>query len=76
MGNIIRIKVDESLREVLSRVQREVAEDMKRRYNIKEITVHGTLASQILAAKMQGKKELHFEIDKIGLNKGVLRLLY
>jgi len=76
MGNVIRIKVDETLKQVLERVQREVAEDMKRKYGIKEVTIYGTLASQILAAKMSGKKELHFQIEKVGLNKGILRLLY
>lgn len=76
MGKTIQLKVDESLKQTLERIRIEISGDMKRKYNLKEVTVYGTLASQVLAAKMMGKRELHFEIDKIGLNRGVLRLLY
>ena len=75
MGKTIQLKVDESLKETLARIQKEVAGDLKKRYNLSEITIHGTLASQILAAKMSGKNVLNFEIDKMGLNKGILRLI-
>ena len=75
MGKTIQLKVDESLKDVLSRIQKEVADDMKKKYKLKNVTVHGTLASQILAAKMSGKSVLHFEIDKVGLNEGILRLI-
>jgi hypothetical protein len=76
MGKTIRIKVDDSLKEVLGKIQREVADEMKQKYKLKSITIHGTLASQILAAKASGKTVLNFEIDKIGLNAGILRLIY
>jgi hypothetical protein len=75
MGKMIQLRVDESLAQILERIRKEVAGDLKKRYNLNEITVHGTLASQIAAAKFLGKKELHFEIDKVSLNKGILRLL-
>jgi hypothetical protein len=75
MGNTIRISVDESLAQTLERIRKEVAIDLKKRYNLQELTVHGTLASQIAAAKMSGKSFLNFQIDKTGLNKGILRLL-
>lgn len=71
----IRIKVDESLQTVLERVRKEVADNMKKTYNLNEVTVYGTLASQILAAKNSGKDILHFRIRKIGLNRGILELI-
>ncbi len=75
MGRIIQIRVDESLKEILEKVQREVAEDMKKRYKLDKITIHGTLASQILAAKMKGNRYLRFEIEKRSLREGILKLL-
>ena len=76
MGKTIHLRADESLAEVLEKVRKEVADDMKKRYNLNEVTVHGTLASQILAAKMQGKKILNFNIRKVSLNRGILELLW
>ena len=75
MGKTIMLRVDESLPQVLERIRREVAEDMKRMYNLNEITINGTLASKILAAKMRGDNFLNFHIRKVGLNKGILELL-
>ena len=75
MGKTIRLWVDESLQEVLERVRKEVASDMKRRYNLDEVTIYGHLASQILAAKMRGDKFLSFKIRKVGLNEGILELI-
>ena len=75
MGKTIRIYVDESLQEVLERVRLEVATDMKKRYGLNEITIEGTLVSQILSAKLRGQNCLSFKIRKNGLNKGVLELL-
>ena len=75
MGKTITLRADESLAQVLERIRLEVAIDMKRTYNLSEVTIHGTLASQILAAKVRGKRSLNFKVVKNGLNKGVLELL-
>jgi hypothetical protein len=75
MGKTIRIYVDESLQQVLERVRIEVANDMKKKYNLDEITIEGTLVSQILSAKLKGQNCLSFNIRKKGLNKGVLELI-
>jgi len=75
MGRIIQIRVDESLKQILEKVQKDVAKDLKNKYHLDKITIHGTLASQILAAKVRGDKYLRFEIDKVSLKEGMLRLL-
>lgn len=75
MGRIIQIRVDESLKQILEKVQKDVAKDLKKKYHLDKITIHGTLASQILAAKVRGDKYLRFEIDKVSLKEGMLRLL-
>lgn len=75
MGKAIQIRVDETLAQTLERIRKEVAESMKKMYGLDEVTVHGTLSSQILAAKMKGQKVLHFKIRKNGINKGILELL-
>jgi len=75
MGKSIQIRVDESMAETLEKVRKKIAEDFKREYNLKEITIHGTLASQIAAAKMNGKQFLNFRIKKKGKNKGFLELI-
>ena len=75
MGKTIQIRVDETLRDLLIRIQKEVAEEMKKKYNLSSITLHGTLASQILAAKVRGENKLNFEIDKVGKNSGILKLI-
>lgn len=75
MGKMIQIRVDESLKEILEKVQRDVAVDLKKKYKLERVTIHGTLASQIIAAKMKGQNVLRFEIDKISLREGMLRLL-
>jgi len=75
MVKTIQLKVDESLQQVLERVRKEVSEDMKKTYGLSEVTVYGTLASQILAARNMGKDVLHFKIRKIGLNRGILELM-
>ena len=74
MGKMLQIRVDETLKDILERVRREVAEELKKKYKLQSVTIHGTLASQIVAAKMTGNTNLKFEIDKTGLNSGILRL--
>jgi len=75
MGNIIQLRTDESLVQVLKRIESEVAESMKKIYNLKEIKIHGTVASQIAAARLNGKNTFNFKIRKNGLSSGILELL-
>ena len=75
MGKTIMLRVDESLKETLEKIQRDVAVDLKKKYKLNRVTLHGTIASQIIAAQYRGQKILKFEIDKTSLNEGILRLL-
>ena len=75
MGKQIQIRVDESLAQILERVRKEVAEAMKKQYNLDEITIYGTLASQIVAKRLEGNNLLSFKIKKKGTNTGILELI-
>lgn len=75
MNNKIRIEVHESMGQTLERIRKEVAESMKKTYNLDEVTIYGTIASQIAAARLSGQKTFNFKIRKVGLNKGILELI-
>ncbi len=71
----VKIRVDKSMQEALENFRRSVAIDLKKMYNIDEVTVYGTLASKILAAKMKGDRFLQIKIKKNGSNKGTLEII-
>jgi hypothetical protein len=75
LGKQIQIRVDESLAQILERVRKEVAEAMKKQYNLDEVTIYGTLASQIVAKRLEGNNLLSFKIKKKGTNTGILELI-
>ena len=75
MAELKRVWVATSLTQVFENLRKQVATDMKKKYNLQEVTVPRSLASEILAEKMKGKKFLNFKFRKQGLNKGVLELL-
>lgn len=75
MASSIRIRVDESLTQVLEKIRRDMALDIKQRYNLTELVIPDHLASKVLAAKMNGGTILKFKIRKSGMTKGFLELL-
>ena len=75
MADIVRIEVHKNLQDVLEGLRHTVAKDMKNKFGLTEISVPRTLSSQILAAKLQGKKTIDVKVRKTGLNRGVLELL-
>ncbi len=75
MGKTVKIRVDEDLPKELEILRRNVASELKQRYNLNEITVHGTLASKILAAKMHNTNFMDFKINKNGLNRGTFKFI-
>ena len=74
-NGIVRIEVHKSLQEVLEKLRHTVAEDMKSQFGLSEISVPRTLSSQILAAKLSGKKSIDVRVKKVGVSRGVLELL-
>jgi len=75
MGKQIQIRVDESMVQILDRIKREVADALKKQYNIKEVELNGNLISRIAASRLMGNTIFNFRIRKTGLNKGILELL-
>lgn len=75
MGKTIQIRVDETLQDILARIQREVSDNIKRTYGLNEVTIYGSMASQIAAARLRGQRTLDFRVKKIGLNKGIIELI-
>jgi len=75
VNNLIRLWVYKDLKDCLEEMRRNIASDMKKKYNLDEVTIPQSLSSQILAAKMQGRQFVDFKINKNGLNKGVLELI-
>ncbi len=73
--DIVRIEVHRSLQEVLETLRHTVAKDMKAQFGLTEISVPRTLSSQILAAKLSGKKAIDIRVKKVGVSRGVLELL-
>jgi len=75
MVKTVNMRVFDGLAPAFERVCKGVALHMKNKYNLDEVIVPSTMASQIVAAKIMGKKYLNFEIEKRGHKKGVLKLL-
>ena len=75
MGNTKLVRVHQSIIPVFENIRRGVADDIKKKYGLKEIVVPHTLSSEILAAEKLGKKPI-FKLKKTGLNSGVLELFW
>ena len=75
MVKTVQIRVDKSLAEILESIRHDMARDLKHKYGLDEITVPGTLTSQVLAAKLKGQKTINLRIDKVNPRRGILRIL-
>ena len=62
------------LLEVFENIRKNVAADMRKKYNLKDVIVHRSISSQILAAQQLGKKTLNFRIKKLSSTRGVIEL--
>ena len=71
----VQIWVNPRLKDVLSAIQEEIAVHIKKEFGLSELTVNGTIASDALAARYLGDKNIKFKINKTGLNKGVLEFV-
>ena len=75
MGETVQIKVDASMVSALEDLRKRVAEEIKKMYSLEEITIHGTLASHIMACSYLKKSKIEFKIQKQGLNKGTIEFV-
>lgn len=75
MAKTVQVKVDPTLIDVFGKIGKHFAEKIKKEYNLKELFVPNTLASQILAGQYNGKKIFNFKVRKTGPQKGILELV-
>ena len=75
MVELTRVWIAKPLTEVFEDLRKNVANDLKKKYNLEEITVPHYISSQIMAAKYKGINQLNFKVRKVGLNKGILDLV-
>lgn len=74
MGEAVHIKADPSLVAVLEDVRKRVAKEIKDKYKLESVTIHGTMASAVLASMYSSIKEIKFRIRKTSVNTGILEL--
>ena len=72
---LVRIEVHRNLQDVLENFRGDVANKIKASFGLSEISIPRTLSSEILAAKLQGKKTIDIKIRKTGLNTGALEII-
>lgn len=75
MGNLVRIYVDESLKEQLQEYMLKLAEEVKKHFKLKEVTISDGFTSQVLASELEHHKYMKFKIRKVALNKGVIEFV-
>ena len=71
----VQVWVSPRLKDVLAAIQKEMALKVKKEFNLDEITINGTVASDCLAGRYLEDKEMKFRINKTGLNSGIIELL-
>jgi len=74
-NDITRIYVDKKLRDLLRDIQRDIALEIKKKYNLEKITIYGTVASNVLVSKFNSKKKIRFKIKKINSREGIIELI-
>ena len=76
MGDTINLRVNNRMRDACVKVQKEVATNIKKTYNLDKIEIHGTMASKIIAEKILGTNRfLNYKIHRIKGGMGKLELL-
>jgi hypothetical protein len=71
----VQVWVSPRLKDVLAAIQKEMAIKMKKEFNLQEITVNGTIASDCLAGRYLEDKIFKFKINRTGLNTGIIQLV-
>ena len=74
MGRKIQVRIDQSLVDVFGRIGKSFADKVKKEFDLDELYVPYTMASQILANHYKGKKFSNFRVEKTDRRKGILIL--
>ena len=75
MGEEVIIRTHKSLKEELARIKYKVSGNISKSFNGVNVQIPSTISSQIAAKQLQGKREVNFEIQRNGLNKGKIKIL-
>ena len=76
MAYSVLMKVNKRMKDACVKVQRDVAEHMKRRYNLDKIEVQGTLASKIIAEKVLGTNRfVNYRLHRIKNGLGRIEIV-
>lgn len=75
MSNLVRIYICEELRQSINNLRLKLAIAIKKKYNLKEVTISDGFTSQVLSARMDNEKFINFKIDKVSDTKGIIRIL-
>jgi hypothetical protein len=75
MAKTINAKVPTSLIDACKIVGKEFAEDIKKKYNLRELFVPNTLALELIAGKIMTNKKFPVKIHKVSRDSAILELL-
>lgn len=68
------VRIHESLIDEFGKIGKPIAEQIKKDYGLKTITLDYPTISQLVAGKLQKKKSFNFKIKKVSRDKGILTL--
>jgi len=70
-----RIWVHPILKQELNLLRQKLIVELKKKYNIKEVTVSDTFLTQVFAAKFTGSKAVEFKVHKTSLTTGRIEIV-
>jgi len=73
-GSTVSIRVTKGLQIELENIRKKVAKKIKKDWNLDEVSIGGTLASQIATSRLKGNGEPYFKVIKIGSKKGRIKV--
>ena len=75
MDDTVNIRTHKSLELELKRIQENMKKTISNKFNGVYINVPTTAASQIAAKRLKNIKDIDFQIEKNGINRGKIRIL-
>jgi len=76
MAKTISMKVSPKLLDACNVVGKAFADDVKKKYDIKELFVPNTLATELIAGKILSHNKWNFRVHKTSRDSGILELVY